>query len=366
MTLIISLVRKELVQLMRDKRTFFMLFLMPLIVMVMFGLGYGETKTPLPIAVVDLDRTYLSYMWCDVLEETGLFKVVAYPPSIDIGKELMRKGHVYAVVVIPSGFTAKVVQGESCYIEVIIDVSKPAIADIIRRGMAYVAQAYVEALGSRFNLFRIQLQYVTMYGPTVKSIESFMPVIATLLLQLVPMSLISVSICRERERGTFEMLIMTPITRYEIIMGKLLAYFIATLGDLFFTLFIGISVFDVHIKGPITDLILICIVFLLTSLSIGLVISAISRNQLQAQQTAIFFFIPCLLFSGFFKPVALFPKEIKLISYTLPSYYFAEAFYKIMIKGATLADVSTEFTALIVYTVTVLIFSMFLLKMRLE
>ena len=361
-----ALVVKDIKQLLRDPKTMVMVLMMPILVMVMFATGYGGKGGSVPIAVVDLDESSISWELIEALRGRGQFRVEYFASTREEGEALVRKGAVYAAIVIPEGFGARVLRGERTYLELVLDSSYALISDMVWEAVIVAVQAFQLEVSDTYGTFAVDVVRRTVYGPEVTRLENFVPVVMGVLLHLVPMSLIAVSISRERERMTFEQLIVTPIRKSDIILSKLAAYSIITMADMLLTMWIAVAFFDVRVRGEFLDLLAISSLLLLCSLTLGLLISAASKNQLQAYQTALFFFIPSMLFSGFFTPVELLSREVQLVSRVLPLYYFLRAFRNILLRGWTLLDCLQEIAALVVETVGFFVASIAVLKPRVE
>ena len=364
---LLPIVRKEIRQLLRDPRTLVMLVLMPLLIAVMFGLGYGSGRGKLPIATVNLDKGPLSWKTLDTLESVGEVKIKYDASSVEEAVDMIRDGKVYGAVVVPEGFTESLVHGESTYIIVIVDQTNPHTSAIVYEAAKSTAYALQVSLSKDYGFPAITVSYQTVYGPTVTTMESFTPVTMTLLLHLVPMTLISMSICKEREMGTYERLIMAPVSRWEIIGGKLVAYFLVTAVDMVVTLLFLVTFFDVQVRGSIIDLSVFSALMLICSLSMGMLLSVVSKNQLQAVTTSIFLFIPSLLFGGIVSAVELISPAVRtVLTYGLPVYYFLNGFRMIMVRGAHIAQLVTECEALGLMTVAYFLISILMLRMRVD
>ena len=358
---------KELKQLVRDPRSLLMNVAMPLIIMVMFGVGYGETsENALPVAVANLDQGDLSWAFMDELSKAPGIKPTCYVGTEEEAVDLVRKGKVRGAIIIPEGFSENIKQGKDAYVKVVVDAADPFTPAVINQAVTSAIYGFQLRISEQYGAVSIRMQQETVYGPSLKRIESFTPISMGLLLHLVPMTLISLSICRERERGTYEQLIMAPISRWDIINGKLAAYTIVSMANMLGTLGIAIMAFGVRVKGPMVDLLLFSALFLMCSLSLGMLVSVLSRNQLQALGTSIFLFIPELLFSGIISPVEYISPVIRYsITYTTPMYYFMKGFRAIMLRGWTIVDVVEECMALGIMTVVYFTLAIVLLRMRL-
>ncbi|MDH5807055.1 MAG: ABC transporter permease [Candidatus Methanomethylicaceae archaeon] len=364
---LIAIVLKELRQFRRDSRSLVMIAMIPLIVMLLFGIGYGGRESGrIGIGIVNLDGKSISWIFIDSITRVQGFEIKAYGSSIEEGRRMVEEGKVYAVIVIPSGFTESIIKGNSTQVLIIVDESITTIASTIRSSMFAVTYKFQEEIsrsnGGRF----IELIYNSVYGPKITNLEAFTPLVIGIVLQLVPTTLISIAICKEKERGTFEQLIMSPVSKFDIIFGKLMAFFIATLIDMFATLGIAVLLFNVNIKGSIIDAIILSTIFLLGSLGLGMLISVLSRNQLQANQASIFIFIPALLFSGALIPIDILSPSARIIANFTPMYYFVSAFRDIMLKGINLFKVLNQLLALIVYAITMLLIALIVLRLRVD
>lgn len=361
----VTIVKKELIQLVRDPRTITMVLMMPIAVTLLFGIGYGgKGSGKYPITIVDLDGRDGSLKFIQELRNSKLFEVRAIYKSKGQGFSSVYSGEVYASLIIPEGFTEDLMRGKATRVELYYDVSNPTVAQAIMQAVGVVTQKYQEWAASTFGTFAIQPMFYTVYGPKVERIESFIPTLMALILQMVPTSLISVSICREREKGTFEQFIMTPVKPFDVVFGKLIAYFIATILDGVLSLMTVILIFNVELRGSLVDMTVVSIVFLLSSLSMGLLISVFSKNQLQAYQASIFTFIPSMLFSGMLIPVEILGPEAKTIASLIPMYYFIRAFRDVSLKGWSFLMVLDNLAVIFMFSIVFLAFSLRSLKLE--
>ena len=360
------IVVKELKQLIRDPRSLLMNVAMPLLVMVLFGLGYGRSEGAIPVAVANLDRGDLGWEFVNQLSNVEGVDVAYYVETEEEAVELVRSGRAYGAIIVPESFTEDVRSGRDAYVKVVVDAATPFTPSIVSQAVTETIYRFQVEVSGLYGATSVRMQQETVYGPSITKMEGFTPISMGLLLHLVPMTLISLSICRERERGTYEQLIMAPISRWDIINGKLVAYTLVSLVNLLGTLYIAVLAFDVRVRGSMMDLLLFSALFLMCSLSLGMLVSVLSRNQLQALATSIFLFIPELLFSGMISPVEYISPVIRYgITYTMPMYYFLKGFRAIMLKGHTLLDVREECLALGVMTFIYFSLAIALLRMKL-
>lgn len=362
---IIPIVDKEIRQLVRDPKTILMVLLMPVTVTILFGYGYGGKGVgKYPITVVDLDGDDGAFRFVQELRNSKMFEIKAIYKSKGQGFSSVYSGKVYASLIIPESFTEDLIRGRPTRVELYYDASNPSIAQIIMQAVGIVTQRFQEWAATQFGTFAITPMFYTVYGPSVKKVESFIPALMAMILQMVPTSLISVSICREREKGTFEQFIMTPVSVFDVIFGKLTAYFLATVSDAILSLFTAVLLFDVRLRGSFLDMTIVSTVFLLNSLSLGLLISVFSKNQLQAYQASIFSFIIFMLFSGMLVPVDILSSEAKLIALFIPMYYFMTAFRSVSLKGWSYLMVMDQLVVITLFTLAFLLLSLRFLRME--
>jgi len=361
-------IAKELKQLIRDPRSLLMNVAMPLLVMLMFGAGYGGHESrAIPVAVANLDpEGRFSWELIDYIFQAPGIEPAYYVGSEEEAVELVKRGEAYGAIIIPEHFSDDVMAGKKAYVKVVVDAAAPfapvVITQAVTTALYYLQISIAEDQGT----VAVEMVEETVYGPKISTMEGFLPVTMGLLLHLVPMTLISLSICREKERGTYEQLIMAPISRWDIISGKLAAYTILSLVNMLGTLAIAVFAFDVRVRGPMVDLLLFSTLFLMCSLSMGMLVSVVSKNQLQALGTSIFLFIPSLLFSGIISPVEYVSPVVRYsITYTMPMYYFLKGFRAIMLKGYSLPGVWMECLALGLMTAIYFSLAIVLLRMRL-
>ena len=361
-----ALVVKDIKQLLRDPKTLLMVLFMPTMVMAMFVAGYGRGGGAVPIAIVNLDGGTVSWQLVEAFRNSRDFTVAYFAPTSEEGVALVRRGMVYATIIIPEGFSRGILRSEKVCLEVVLDSSYAAVSELVWEAVVVAVQEFLKAASERYGTFAVDVVRTTVYGPEVTRVDLFTSAVMGVLLHLVPMSLIAVSISREREKRTFEQLIMTPVSSTDIVLGKLIAYSIVTVADMVFTLAIAVAVFGVRVKGAFLDLMVVSLLLLMCSLSLGLLISVMSRNQLQAYQSSVFFFIPSLLFSGFMTPAEFLSPEVRIVTRVLPLYYFLRAFRNIQLRGWTLMDTAEDLYVLVAETVIFLLAAIKLLRLRVE
>jgi ABC transporter DrrB family efflux protein len=313
-----ALVRKEFLQLRRDPRTLALVIGMPVVLLVVFGYAASFDVKHIPAELVGRESPTLRRE----LTAGGAFEVGAQPaPDVAAARADLHRGDaVVAVLVGESG------QPTSA----LVDGSQLLAATTALRALGRISSA---GAGAR------SLPVSTLYNPTLRSADYMVPGLVGLLLVQVGVMITALGIVRERERGTLEQLMITPLSRLELMLGKILPYLLIALVDLALILGVGVAVFEVPLRGSLPLLVLLTAPFLASTLGIGLLVSTVAQNQQQALQTAMFIIVPQILLAGFVFPLASIPWGVRWISYVMPLTYFLPIVRGIFLKSDGLGDV---------------------------
>jgi ABC-2 type transport system permease protein len=342
---ILRLIRKEFIQLRRDPRLLRILLFAP--VFQLFVLGYAATTDVRHIrtAIRDEDRTSASRQFAEAFIRSGYFDFEHYVTSHRDIDRLLDAGRVQMALRIPRGFAKDLGRGRTATAQLILDGSDSMTAGMIAGYAAGVAQAY-SARVARERLDRIRAagpqvpgiegRLRIWYNPDLKSVNFMVPGVVCLILLVVTMILTSVAIVKEREIGTLEQLVVTPIRAHELMLGKTAPFIIIGFADMVLVLLVAVFWFRVSIAGSVVLLFAVTPIFLLTSLGVGLFISTVSRTQQQAMMTSLFFMIPSVLLSGFMFPIQNMPRVIQWLTYPIPLRYFLVIIRGIFLKGSGL------------------------------
>lgn len=337
-----SVIQKEFVQVLRDRRTLMIMLLLPVAQLVLFGYAVETQVDHLPTVVVDDSRDAQSWRFVDALVNTGYFDVHDYLTSEKEVIQAIDSGRASAGVIIPADFAAAMERGQSAQALVIVDGSDPNVAQSAMNAATTVGQHYsVEVMTEKLNrhgLARtftppLDLRTRLLYNPNMKSINFMLPGILGMILQQQALLLTAFAIVREREMGTIEQILVTPIRPWELTLGKILPYVLLTVVNMGTTLLVGLRWFGVPFKGDVALFWTLSFVFLFTSLGLGMLISTVSTTQTQAQQLSFLILLPSLILSGYIFPRESMPRVIHDVGYAIPLTYYLKILRGIMLKG---------------------------------
>ena len=336
-----ELVRKEFIQLFRDKRNRVVLFAAPFIQMLVFGYVVNYDISNVNVALVDHSHTYESRKLADAFEGSNIFHITHYAKDDDQLEELLLRGNVDMGITIGPDFAGIIRKGQTAPIQIIADGSMS--------NMASMRMAYTITVIDKFNrdtireLYPQQMSYGkidarirTWYNPNLESQHFFVPGIVAFLIMLISLLLTSIAIIREKEAGTMEQLVVTPMKASEFIIGKTIPYIIISLSQLCAIIIVAIYWFEIPLKGSIVLLFFAACLFLLSTLGVGLFISTISATQQQAMMSTFFFILPFFMLSGFVFPIANMPTFVQWLTYLNPLRYFLIITRGIFLKGVGL------------------------------
>jgi ABC-2 type transport system permease protein len=343
---ILRIIRKEFIQLRRDPRLLRLVLIAPVFQLLIFGYSVTTDVTHISTAVLDEDRTSASRALTEGFVRSRYFDYdhdLSRPDEID---RLLDTGKAQMVLRIPRGFARDLAQGRTAEVQLVLDGSDSMTASIvsgyangvIREHSARIAAERLDRFRSRLpSIPSLDPRLRVWYNPELKSVYFMVPAIMCTILLVVTTLLTSLAIVKEREIGTLEQLIVTPIHPRELMIGKTVPFVIIGFVDMTLVLLAAVLWFRVPVAGSIPLLFLLSAAFLLTTLGIGLFISTISRTQQQAMMTTFFFLLPSFLLSGFMFPIENMPRLIQLITYAIPLRYFLVIVRGIFLKGNGLA-----------------------------
>jgi ABC-2 type transport system permease protein len=356
---ILYVIYKEFIHIVRDPRTLAVMFIIPIMQLLLLGYAMTTDVDHIPTVVLDQDLTSQSRDLIAAYQASTYFDITAYTSSEEELRRLIDKGTFRAGLIIPSGYGRDLEKGQGAAASFVIDGSDPTVARTAFAAAQTVAQSqYFAFAGKRFGLTLETLPGVAVhtrvwYNPEMKSINFMIPGLVAMILQFLTTLFTSLAIVREREQGTIEQLMVTPITPPELILGKVIPYVAIAFFDLAEILIIGVLWFGVPIRGSLTLLLGISTLFLLTTLGLGIFISTIARTQQEAMYLSFFTLLPSIFLSGFLFPVEAMPRALQLASEVIPLRYMSTVAGGIILKGVGLRILAGQVLAIAVFGIVI-------------
>jgi ABC-2 type transport system permease protein len=378
------IIRKEFLQTLRDPRMRAMLFMPPLIQLLIFGYAANLDVNTAHIAWMDQDNSPASRELLSEFQGSGRFAIVAEPDSDQAMQRLLDRATVDAVIRVMPGFARDVERGRPTSVQVLIDGTNSNTASIVSNYASQTIARYsaevmtqlqrskmvagTEASGGAVHpaVPRITARSRVWFNPDLKSRNYFIPGVVVNIITLVTMMLTAMAIVREKEIGTMEQLMVTPIRPTELILGKTLPFVLVGLWDMLLVVGAALLVFHIPFAGNFGLLVVCSLLFLLTSLGAGLFISTISRTQQQAMMTMGLIFQPFFMLSGFTFPIRSMPISMQILTYIDPVRYFMEIVRGIFLQGTGISTLWPQMVALAVFGVTILWLSVLRFHKQLE
>jgi ABC-2 type transport system permease protein len=368
----LSLMRKEMLHIVRDKRTLAVTFLMP--VMQLFLLGYSATTDVdyLRTAVLDADRSSQSRELVEAYRASSYFDITIYVSSEEELAQLVDQGAVRAGLIIPTGYGADVSAGKVAGVSFVIDGSDPNVATTVLAASQQVGQAVgtriiERRLGiSAEDMMAVEVRPRIWYNPEMKSADFMIPGVIAMILFTITMLLTAMAIVREREQGTIEQLIVTPIRPIELIVGKVTPYVALAFFNVLEVLAIGVFWFGVPVRGSLSLLLLLSGLFLMTSLGLGIFFSSVANTQQEAMLLVFLTMLPSIFLAGFFFPIEAMPRVLQWLSYAVPLRYMLVIVRGILLKGVGVRILYQEVMALAIFGVVIMLLAATRFRKRLE
>lgn len=372
---ILAVMRKEFIHIRRDPRTLAIVLILPVFQLIVFGYAVTNDVAHLPLAVLDGDRTAASRQLIAAYGATTYFDVRYVAASERELGDFLDRGQARVGLTIPPGYSEHLARGERAEISLIIDGSDPTVANTALAAAASIGQAHGATVAEgrllQLGLVRgpiagVEVRPRVWYNPNMVSANYMVPALIGLILQTLTVLLTAVAIVREREQGTLEGLIVTPVRSAEIMIGKIAPYVVVAFADTISILLVGTLLFKVPINGSIGLLLALAALFLLSALGIGLLISSVAKTQQEAMMLAFFTILPSVFLSGFMFPIASMPHVLQMLSKAIPLTYFLIIDRGIVMKGNTLAILLPQVTALAVMGVGILGLAVVRFRKRLD
>ncbi|MBL7249059.1 ABC transporter permease [Alloalcanivorax marinus] len=358
-----AVVTKELRQLKRDRLTYAMIVGIPIMQLLLFGYAINMDVRHLPAAVVDQAHSSRSRQVIDELHQARVFDFLHAPTTADQAQRLLRAGDIKVILVVPADFEHRLTTDQPP-LQLIVDGSDQVVQQAARQLSQFPVRAYLN--GQSLSPPAAQVAVVAYYNPDREAPLNTVPGLIGVILTMTMVMFTAIALVREREHGNQEFLITTPLSSAELTLGKVLPFIAIGLIQTSLVLLLGKLIFQVPVRGPLLDLYLAALVFIVASLALGILISTVVRSQFQAMQAAIFTFLPQILLSGFMFPFEGMPRPAQWFAEILPLTHFVRLSRGIMLRGADLSSLWPELLALTVFSVVALSVAILRVNKRLD
>lgn len=368
MTQLISFIKKEFFHIFRDPRTMLILFGIPVVQLLIFGTVIKNEINDIEIAIFDQSKDETTMQITNKLLSSGYFILVENLDNLDGVDEIFKQGKVREVLVFESNFGKRLIKEGSANMQIIADASDPNAARLAISYTRGIVNDYVKKLHPEIEMpLQISPEVRMYFNEEMKSAYMFVPGVMALILMLISAMMTSISITREKEMGTMEILLASPLKPVQIIVGKVLPYLLLSIANAFVIVLIGHVVFEVPISGSFLLLIGETILFIMMALCLGILISTAAKNQMVAMFISMIgLMLPTMLLSGFIFPIENMPLVLQGLSHVMPAKYFVEIVRAIMLKGVGLGFIWKETAVLAGMTLFFIALSVRKFKIRLE
>ncbi len=351
---IIALVRKEFIQLTRDPRLITFIIMLPVIFFILFGLALKLEPENVRMAYVDNDRSIFTDLIKTNIWSEGYFKLYEVKTEQEILEEIKR-GNARAGLFIDKDFSEKLTENKQPWVKMYVDGTMPSLATAMDNKKSAITDEKVthdmyfqdpdeEPVIIAPDPFKLDLEI--LFNPDKRETWFFLPGIIGVLIMQISLILTSTAIVRERENNTLEQIMVSPVTRSQFILGKIIPYVLIAFTDFYLILIMGWWLFDIPLPQSQVLLFLLALVYVAGLIAMGIAISTLSQTQQQAIFISIFILIPSMLLSGFIFPLEAMPSYIKPLSYVLPFTYFVEIIRGLLLKMNTFSELWTDYLAL--------------------
>ena len=352
-------IKKETFHILRDKRTLLILFGMPVMQILIFGFALTNEVKNSRIAVFDQAKDEASMQLISRIEASQYFEIQRNLASYKEIEKSFQSGKVRVAVVIPAGFKNDLAHNNKAQIQIIADASDPNIATTLTNYATAIIMDYQDEMNNHLKLpYTITTQMRMLYNPQLKGAYNFVPGVMAMVLMLVCTMMTSIAIVREKETGTMEVLLVSPLRPMLVVVAKAIPYLLLSVINIASILLLSVFVLGLPIQGSLALLVAESILFTITSLSLGLFISTVAQSQQTAMLISLMgMFLPTIIFSGFMFPVENMPVVLQVISNAIPAKWFYYIVKEVMIKGLGIQAVWKETLVLIGMTILLLVVS---------
>ncbi len=363
-----ALIQKESLHIIRDKRSLLILLAQPVMMMLIFGFALTNEVKDSKTAILDLAHDETSRLLIDRIDQSHYFSVTRSLSNFDQISEVFRSGEARLVIVFPANFKSDLAHLNQAQVQIITDASDPNTANIAAGYASGIIRDYqMELLNQRALPLQIDVETRMLYNPQLRSAFNFVPGVMTLILMLLGAMMTSVSIVREKEMGTMEILLVSPMRPIFVVISKAVPYMLLGFIDLLLILGMAVFILDVPVRGSLPLLLAESLLFISTTLALGLLISSLAQQQ----QVAMFIslvglLMPALVFSGYMFPIENMPRPMQIISNIVPTRWYYNIVRAVMVKGLGLEAIWRETLVLASMTTVLLGLAIRNFKERLE
>jgi ABC-2 type transport system permease protein len=353
---------KEFLELFRDRSLLPIVFLMPVIQLVLFGYVVSADVRNLSTAIVDQDGTVASRQVGDALLNSGYFVLAGRPVDEAGARKLMDANRAQVAVVVPKGFSEDLREGKKAPVQVIVDGTEANTGQIAAQYAGNILRNLSAKIGGNTSAVGagpgIDARVRVWFNPTMRSVNTMVPGLLSFILLMSVTSLVAASVVKERERGTLEQIFVTPLSKTQYLLGKMLPYAVIAFVEVMLIFAVGILWFRVPFAGSLPFLLAASTLFLITSIGQGLIVSTLAHTRQQAQMVAMFIALPSMMLSGFMFPVDSMPALVKPITYLIPLRYFLVVIRSIFLKGTGPAALIPQLGAMALFSCVIFGFAL--------
>lgn len=364
----VGFVRKEFYHIFRDRRSLFILFGMPIAQILLFGFAITNEINNVDIAILDQANDVTSKEIINKIAASKHFSIVDIIQQESSIESIFKKGKVKAVLQFENNFGSNLIKEKQATVQLLTDATDPNMANTISNYITSILKNYQQELNNTVTIdYQIVPQSRMVYNAELKSVYMFVPGVMTVILMLVSAMMTSISITREKEQGTMEILLVSPLKPFQVIVGKVFPYIFLSVINAVVIVLLSIFIFNVPVKGSLFLLGFESILFIITSLALGILISTISSTQQTAMMISLMgLMLPTILLSGFIFPISSMPLPLQVISNIIPAKWFIIIVKGIMLKGVGIGFLLKETLILFAMTLVFMGISVKKYKIRLE
>ena len=364
----IGFIKKEFYHIFRDRRSLFILFGMPIAQILLFGFAITNEINNVDIAILDHSKDATTQEIINKISASKYFSIKQFVDREADIESVFKKGKVKAILNFEQDFSQNLIKNHNANVQVITDATDPNTANTISNYINAILQNYLQQQNKHIKIaYQIIPETKLLFNPELKSVYMFVPGVMTVILMLVSAMMTSISITREKELGTMEVLLVSPLKPLQVIVGKVIPYIFLSIINATIIILLSLFVFKMPVQGSLILLGLESVLFIITSLALGILISTISASQQTAMMISLMgLMLPTILLSGFIFPISSMPLVLQIISNIVPAKWFIIIVKAIMLKGVGLGFIWKENLILIAMTLFFIGLSVKKYKIRLE